>query len=65
MNLKQLVNDKELWDEFVAELEIRVQNHYRTMANLNDYESMCRHQGAIHELQRLKMLREKVNAKPN
>ena len=63
MSLKALVNTKDVWDEFLDEMESRIQQHYRSMANQTNTDALFRHQGAIHELGRLKMLREKVNGK--
>ena len=63
MSLKALVNTKDVWDEFIDEMESRIQQHYRSMANQVDMNAVSRHQGAIHELFRLKQLRDKLNAK--
>jgi|TARA_R110000822_G_C14949511_1_gene454782 hypothetical protein len=64
MSLKLIVNNKEAWDAMLEELESCIQSHYRSMANQTNADALFRHQGAIHELGRLKMLREKVNGKP-
>ncbi len=60
--LKKLTNDKPLWDAFEAELEERIQRHYKMFLQTDDPIVMNRMQGAVHALTALKQLRLKVNA---
>lgn len=61
MLLKKLVNDKELWDAFTAELDATISGHHKSMETQDDSVSIHRTQGSIFALQRLKYLREKIN----
>ena len=61
MSLKRIVNEKEVWDAFLAELEDRISANHRSMENLSDTAEIYRHQGAIKALRQLKYLRDYVN----
>lgn len=60
-NLKPLVNDKALWESFVAELEERLDQVHRQMEQASSAEELFRLQGETSCLRRLKFLRDKVN----
>ena len=62
MSLKLLVNNKEAWDAFEAELNERIQNSYRMFSQTEESNVMYRMQGQVHALNALKQLRLKVNA---
>lgn len=61
MNLKLLVNDKNLWDDFCGELDERIENARRSLEQASTQEEMFRCQGDIRTLRKLKTLRDKVN----
>ena len=61
MSLKLLVNDKNLYDDFLEELDQRISSAQRTLEQVATMEEMYRAQGAIAALRNLKLLREKVN----
>lgn len=61
MHLKQLVNNKELYDEFQKHLDDLIYMRQRTMESANDSVIVYRQQGAIDVLRKLKLLRETVN----
>ena len=61
MSLKLLVNDKNLYDDFLEELDQRISSAQRTLEQVATVEEMYRAQGAIAALRNLKLLREKVN----
>ena len=61
MHLKQLVNDKECYDQFIQHLDDLIYIRQRTMESANDAVSVYRQQGAIDVLRKLKLLKETVN----
>lgn len=61
MQIKKLVNDKQLWETFCEELETRIQAVYKKMEQEKDLNEVCRCQGEVAALRKLKLLREKVN----
>ncbi len=61
MHLKQLVNNKELYDEFQKHLDDLIYMRQRTMESANDSVIVYRQQGAIDVLRKLKLLKETVN----
>ena len=61
MNLKKLVNDKELWDAFLAELDTRISQQHKGMERFVEVNDLYKAQGAVQALKSLKLLREKVN----
>ena len=60
-NLKPLVNDKALWESFLAELNTRLAEVHRQMEQANLAEDLYRLQGQAACLNKFKYLREKVN----
>jgi len=61
MHLKQLVNNKELYEEFQKHLDDLIYMRQRTMETSNDAVIVYRQQGAIDVLRKLKLLKETVN----
>jgi len=61
MHLKQLVNDKECYEQFQKHIDDLIYVRQRTMETSNDSVVMYRQQGAIDVLRKLKLLRETVN----
>ena len=61
MNLKKLVNDKPLWDNFLEYLEAQIKQNHRAIEQASDNITVFRTQGAITALRRLKLLREEMN----
>jgi len=61
MNLKQLVNNKELWDNFVEYLDHTITIHQSAMEQADDIHTLYKAQGSIYALRRLKYLREEMN----
>ncbi len=63
MNLKPFVNDKELWQDFLKELELRIEACHKKLEQNTDHIDIYRTQGEIAALRKLQQLRDKVNAK--
>ena len=61
MNLKQLVNNKELWDNFVRYLDHTITIHHSAMEQADDVHTLYKAQGSISALRRLKYLRDEMN----
>ena len=61
MHLKQLVNDKECYDQFLQHIDDLIYMRQRTMESANDAVIVYRQQGAIDVLRKLKLLRETLN----
>jgi len=61
MHLKQLVNDKECYEQFQQYIDDLIYVRQRTMETSNDSIVLYRQQGAIDVLRKLKLLRETVN----
>ena len=61
MNLKKLVNDKPLWDNFLEYLEGQIKQNHRSLEQASDNITVFRTQGAITVLRRLKLLKEEMN----
>ena len=61
MNLKQLVNDKTLWDNFVEYLDDAIAKNHTALEQSDNHVVIHRLQGAIGALRRLKYLREEMN----
>lgn len=61
MNLKKLVNDKQLWEDFLLYLDGEIQQCYKTLASATEHDSMIREQGKIKAYEKMKWLRKKVN----
>ena len=62
MHLKQLVNNKELYEEFQKHIDDLIYMRQRTMDSANDPVIVYRQQGAIDVLRKLKLLKETVNS---
>jgi len=60
-NLKPLVNDKALWESFLAELENRLNDVHKSMEQATRAEDLFRLQGQAACLNKFKYLRDKVN----
>jgi len=61
MNLKKLVNDKPLWDNFVEYIDHIIDQQHKAMEQAEDSIMLYRAQGAIATLKRLKYLRDEMN----
>lgn len=62
MNLKPFVNNRELWTDFLTELDKRIQECYKKLEQITDPISFYHAQGEIQALRKLQKLRDKVNA---
>lgn len=60
-SLKQLVNNKELYDEFLKHMDDLINIQHRQMEQASEPAVFYRAQGAINTLRKLKLLREQVN----
>ena len=56
--IKELTNNKELWDAFVEELQRSIINYQRTMEQTEKPSDIYRLQGAISSVRRLMQLKE-------
>ena len=65
MHLKQLVNDKECYEQFQQHIDEIISMRQRALESANDSTTMYRQQGAIDVLRKLKLLRETVNGPTN
>jgi len=61
MHLKQLVNDKECYEQFQQHIDELIRMRQRALESANDSTTMYRQQGAIDVLRKLKLLKETVN----
>ena len=61
MHLKQLVNDKECYEQFQKHLDELIYMRQRALESANEPSVIYRQQGAIDVLRKLKLLRETVN----
>ena len=61
MNLKKLVNDKSLWDNFIEYIDDAIQKNHIALEQSVNHVVIHRLQGAIGALRRLKYLREEMN----
>ena len=61
MSLKQLVNNKKIYDSFLEELETQIQMYQRSLEQADHDVLVYRLQGNIASLRRLTKLREQVN----
>jgi len=61
MHLKQLVNDKECYEQFQNHIDELIRMRQRSLETVNDSTTMYRQQGAIDVLRKLKLLKETVN----
>ena len=65
MHLKQLVNDKECYDQFLQRIDDLIYIRQRALETAQDSTTMYRQQGAIDVLRKLKLLKETVNGPTN
>ena len=65
MHLKQLVNDKECYDQFLQHIDDLIYIRLRALETAQDSTTMYRQQGAIDVLRKLKLLKETVNGPTN
>ena len=61
MSLKKLVNDKELYDEFLKHVDDLIYLQHKQMEQAKEPIYLYRAQGAVEQLRKLKLLREQVN----
>ena len=61
MSLKKLVNDKELYEEFLKHVYDLIYLQHKQMEQATEPVIFYRAQGAITILRKLKLLREQVN----
>ncbi len=61
MHLKQLVNDKECYEQFQKHIDELIGSRQRALESANEPSVIYRQQGAIDVLRKLKLLRETVN----
>ncbi len=62
MHLKQLVNDKEAYDQFLQHIDDLIYLRQRALETANEPNVIYRQQGAIDVLRKLKLLKERVNS---
>jgi len=60
-NLKQLVNNKELYEEFLKHVDDLIYLQHKQMEQATEPVVFYRAQGAVTTLRKLKLLREQVN----
>jgi len=61
MSLKKLVNDKELYEEFLKHVDDLIYLQHKQMEQATEPPILYRAQGAITTLRKLKLLREQIN----
>lgn len=61
MSLKKLVNDKELYEEFLKHVDDLIYLQHKQMEQATEPVVFYRAQGAVATLRKLKLLREQVN----
>ena len=61
MSLKTFVNNKNEWDAFNEELDVRIASAHRNLEQASTMIEIHRAQGTILALRPLKYLRDKVN----
>lgn len=60
-NLKQLVNNNELYEEFLKHIDDLIYLQHKQMEQATEPVIFYRAQGAVTTLRKLKLLRETVN----
>ena len=60
-NLKPLVNNTELYKDFLEEIETQIKIYTRGLEQANTLVEVHRLQGSIHALRKLQQLKEQVN----
>ena len=61
MSLKQLVNDKGVWDEFNEYVDSLIISQHKSMENLSATDELYRAQGAIRAYKNMKYMRDVLN----
>ena len=61
MSLKKLVNDNELYEDFLKHVDDLIYLQHKQMEQASEPVLFYRAQGAITQLRKLKHLREQVN----
>jgi hypothetical protein len=61
MNLKQLVNDTTLWNNFLEYIDDAISKNHTALEQSDNHVVIHRLQGAIGALRRLKYLKEEMN----
>ena len=61
MSLKTFVNNKNEWDAFLEELDVRISSAHRNLEQASTSIEIHRAQGTVLALRQLKYLRDKVN----
>ena len=61
MNLKQLVNDTTLWNNFLEYIDDAIAKNHTALEQSDNHVVIHRLQGAIGALRRLKYLKEEMN----
>ena len=61
MSLKQLVNNKIVWDSFNEELDNLINLEHKNLESITEPTFLHRAQGKILALRQLKLMRDKVN----
>jgi chaperonin cofactor prefoldin len=62
VNLKPFVNNKDMWQDFLQELGVRIQACHKKLEQVTDPVEVYHTQGEILALRKLEKLRDKVNA---
>ena len=60
-SLKQLVNNKELYEEFLKHVDDLIYLQHKQMEQATEPVVFYRAQGAVSTLRKLKLLREQIN----
>ena len=63
MSLKLLVNNKDIWESFLEEIDVRLKQVHVQMEQAATPEILYRLQGQAQCLRRLKTLRDQVNGR--
>ena len=61
MSLKTFVNNKNEWDAFTEEMDVRISIAHRNLEQASTSIEMHRAQGTVLALRQLKYLRDKIN----
>jgi len=61
MSLKTFVNNKNEWDAFLGELDVRISAAHRSLEQASTSIEIHRAQGTVLALRQLKYLRDKIN----
>lgn len=62
MNLKPFVNNKDMWTDFLGELERRIGECHKKLEQVTEMSDVYKTQGEVIALRKLQKLRDKVNA---